>query len=91
MTITCRSCGQTRSHRRRGLCKACYRLHTETGTLYWFPPLPHGKSRTRMARLENFRELAEQREHRELIASRLAVSVRTVQRYEAATRNEGAA
>ncbi len=85
MIHTCRAC------ERGGLCTTCHRLHAKTNTLHWFPCRPPGRWVLRLARLEDYRELAEQREDRERIAARLAVSVRTVERYAASEREAGAA
>lgn len=86
MTVTCRSCGRRRPHRRRSLCTTCYRLHAESGTLHWFPALARGKYRPTQGRIEDYREVLAG-EHIEMAASRLGVSRRTVERYAAQIRD----
>ncbi len=83
MNDVCRACERPANLHGRGLCCTCHRLHSRSGTLHWFPRLPHSDY---VARIEDYRELAAQREHRESIANRLGVSLRSIERYAAATR-----
>jgi hypothetical protein len=87
--VKCRDgCGRAVTrYRALVLANACYERWRRAGFPQDIPRPEHaGNDRCRPDRLEDFRELRQLGETREMAATRLGVSVRTVERYEAALR-----
>lgn len=88
----CRACQRAGlTHRGRGLCHTCHRLHTASGTLHWFPAPPRGRAAEAAERLADYAELRSQGEQVPVAAARAGVCERTGWRYQARLRQEAAA
>ena len=88
MSVCRCGCGRpVTRYRRLRLANACYERWRCRGFPQDIPPAGHGgNDRRRAERIEDYRELRKWRETPEAAAARLGVSVRTVERYEAALR-----